>query len=76
VQHGCGMVMGTYQGRFGDMPPGARPLAYTSIHILRLEGGRIVEDWNLWDSLGWWQQLDILPDNDQISSMAVRNPHP
>jgi predicted ester cyclase len=69
-----GTVRGTHQGELQGIAPSNKQMAYTSIHILRLHEGRIVEDWNLWDSLGWWQQLGAVPAAPELAAQARRKP--
>ena len=46
--------------RQGTAPTGAH-LNVSGIWIHRLDGGRIVESWNVWDTLGMLQQLGVAP---------------
>jgi hypothetical protein len=38
------------------------------IWIHRLGGGKIVESWNVWDTLGMLQQLGVIPAPGQAAS--------
>ncbi len=37
-----------------------------SVSIDRIADGKIVETWNLWDRLGYWQQLGIVPRTPEL----------
>jgi len=43
-----------------------RPVTFSGMNVFRLVDNRIVEVWSLWDKLGEWQQLGILPDSTAI----------
>jgi hypothetical protein len=45
-------------------------VTFSGIYIFRIEEGRIAEVWNLWDRVGEWQQLGILPETAVILSQA------
>ena len=45
-----------------------KKVSWTSIVISRLAGGRVVEDWFLWDRLGFWQQLGIVPETRELQA--------
>lgn len=49
-------MIGTYTVR-------GKPIAVEAacFNIYRLAGGKIAENWELWDRLGYWQQLGIVP---------------
>ena len=57
---------GTHQGQFGKFAPTGKYFSIQEYFFLRLENGRIAEDWGLKDALGHYQQLWILPSDDQI----------
>jgi predicted ester cyclase len=53
---------GTHRGTFFfNIAPTGKEITATAIHIHRLDGGRIVEQWEQFDVLGVLQQLDALP---------------
>lgn len=52
---------GTHQGEFAGLPATQRQVRYTGVNIFRLADGKIVEIWDLLDSLSLWQQLGVLP---------------
>jgi steroid delta-isomerase-like uncharacterized protein len=48
---------GTHTGPFMGVPPTGRQVRMAGISLLRIEGGRIVEDWVVDDLLGLMQQI-------------------
>ena len=53
-------VTGTHRGHaFG--PPTGRPVRFNGICIARVQDGQIVEAWNSFDFLSFYQQLGMLP---------------
>jgi steroid delta-isomerase-like uncharacterized protein len=36
---------GTHRHKLGDLPPSNKPFVATRIHILRIENGRVAEEW-------------------------------
>jgi steroid delta-isomerase-like uncharacterized protein len=53
---------GTQQGEVFGVPGSGRRSTVGGIGIDRLEGGRIVESWAHWDTLGMLQQLGAIPE--------------
>lgn len=47
-------------GKFMGNPPTNKKVVYSGITIYRLENGKIVEYWYVWDRLGLYQQLGIV----------------
>src|SRR5579871_552297 len=54
-------MRGKHVGEFLGIPPSGAEVVVTGITINRLEGGRIVERWGNWDTLGMIQSLGALP---------------
>lgn len=54
-------VRGTHEGDFQGIPPTNASVDLTGHQIMRLENGKIVEAWGVWDTLGLLQQLGIVP---------------
>ena len=54
-------VTGTHQGEFMGIAPTGKQITITGISIHRIAGGKIVEEWRQWDSLGLMQQLGVVP---------------
>ena len=52
---------GTHEGEFMGIAPTGKKVTMTGISIHRIAGGRIVEEWQEWDSLGLMQQLGVVP---------------
>jgi steroid delta-isomerase-like uncharacterized protein len=48
---------GTHRGALRGLPPNGRQVRVTGISIHRIAGGRIVETWVNWDTLGMMEQL-------------------
>jgi predicted ester cyclase len=53
---------GTHTGTFGRRPATGHPIKFLAIDILRLEDGKIVEDWHLEDNLTLMQRLGVVPE--------------
>lgn len=50
---------GTHRGEFMGIPATGRTAHITGMAIHRIAGGKIVESWNRWDTLGLLQQLGV-----------------
>jgi steroid delta-isomerase-like uncharacterized protein len=56
-------VTGTHQGETEEFgPPTGRQVELKGITIHRIEGGKIVEEWNQYDNLSILQQLGLAPE--------------
>ena len=49
----------TQTGDLPGIPATGKPVTIESMHICRIEGGRIAEEWELFDALGMLKQLGI-----------------
>jgi ketosteroid isomerase-like protein len=47
-----------------------KQLSWITINILRVAGDRIVEVWSLWDRLGYYQQLGVVPETPELLQKA------
>ena len=47
-----------------------KQISYSSVSIVRLADGKIVETWGLWDRLGVYQQLGIVPETPELMRQA------
>jgi steroid delta-isomerase-like uncharacterized protein len=54
-------AVGTQDGELPGLPASGRSSTVTGITIDRIEGGKIVESWGNWDTLGMMQQLGAVP---------------
>jgi steroid delta-isomerase-like uncharacterized protein len=61
---------GTQTGEFMDMPPSGKKVAVQGVQIDRFAGGKIVEEWTLFDQLGMLQQLGAIPAPKQLAEAA------
>jgi steroid delta-isomerase-like uncharacterized protein len=56
-------VRGTHEGEIEEFgPPTGRQIAIEGITIHRIEGGKIVEEWEAYDNLSVLQQLGLAPE--------------
>jgi steroid delta-isomerase-like uncharacterized protein len=56
-------VRGTHQGEIEEFgPPTGRQMELKGITIHRIEGGKIVEEWNAYDNLSVMQQLGLVAE--------------
>ena len=54
-------MSGTHRGEFMGIAPTGKQITVGIIEILRIAGGKMVEHWNVVDSLGMMQQLGAVP---------------
>jgi len=54
-------MTGTHQGEFMGMAATGKQVTVTGIAILRIVGGKVVEEWREDDRLGVMQQLGVIP---------------
>lgn len=52
---------GTHEGEFMDKDPSGKKVTVTGLTISRLEGGKVVEEFQNWDFYGMLRQLDAAP---------------
>ena len=52
---------GTHTDPLGELPPTGRRVQLASTIVYRFEDGRVVEEWEIFDKLGMYQQLGIAP---------------
>ena len=50
-----------HQGEYLGFAPTYKQVKLSGISIFRIADGKIAEVWSLWDRLGEWQQLGVLP---------------
>ena len=54
-------VTGTHKGAFMGVPPTNKKVTMSAIEIDRVVGGKFVEGWERFDTLGFMQQLGVVP---------------
>jgi steroid delta-isomerase-like uncharacterized protein len=54
-------LTGTHKGEFMGVPPTNRNMTMWVIEIDRFAGGKVVEGWSRYDTLGIMQQLGVVP---------------
>jgi steroid delta-isomerase-like uncharacterized protein len=67
---------GTNTGRFGGMPPSYRRVAVDGVSIFRLVDGVIVQEWEVFDTLGFMQQLGAIPAMGAAAATPARVARP
>jgi len=53
---------GTHKGKFMGIPSTGRRVTATGMCMDRVVDGKIVEEWEEWDSLGLMRQLGVVPE--------------
>jgi len=54
-------MTGTHKGKIGGIPPTNKKITIWGISIERVVGGKFVETWERYDTLGFMQQLGVVP---------------
>src|SRR5258708_14999994 len=52
---------GTHVGEINGIPPTGHKVRVDAISIHRMSGGKIGDTWEIWDTLGFLQQLGVVP---------------
>jgi steroid delta-isomerase-like uncharacterized protein len=55
-------LTGTHQGEYMGISSTEKPIKVTGVVISRLKDGRIIEEWEILDMLGFFQQLGLVPE--------------
>lgn len=55
----------THQGELMGIEPTGKRVEVPGIEINRISGGKIVEQWNMYDAMGMMQQLGVIPESEQ-----------
>jgi len=53
--------MGKHVGIMNGIPPTGNDVSVDAISIHRMEDGKIAETWEVWDTLGFLQQIGVMP---------------
>lgn len=54
---------GSHVGEVNGIPPTGKKIRVDAISIHRIDGDKIAETWEVWDTLGFLQQLGVVPAN-------------
>ena len=65
------VAQGTHNGTWFGIPATGKRVRIRMMVTHRIEDGKIAEDWVLVDSLGFFQQLNILPATEEILAAAI-----
>jgi steroid delta-isomerase-like uncharacterized protein len=52
---------GTHVGEVNGIPATGKPIRVDAISIHQMRDGKIAETWEVWDTLGFLQQLGVVP---------------
>ena len=52
---------GTHAGEISGIAPTGKDVTVTGVTISRFAGGKVVEEWSTWDTLGLLVQLGVVP---------------
>jgi steroid delta-isomerase-like uncharacterized protein len=58
-------LRGTHEGDWLGLPPTGRRFEIPGMHMIRIRGGKFVEEWRNADRLGLMQQLGVIPAPQQ-----------
>jgi steroid delta-isomerase-like uncharacterized protein len=61
-------VRATHQGELMGIPPSGNRVEVTGISIDRIEGGKFVETWSNYDTLGMMQQIGAMASAEQVQA--------
>jgi len=66
---------GTHKKELNGIPPTGKFAQVDGIWIHRIKNNKIVESWNVWDTLGLMQQLGVvpMPEKTTEASLAEKN---
>jgi steroid delta-isomerase-like uncharacterized protein len=60
---------GTHTGEINGIPPTGKSVKVDAISIHRMRDGKVAETWEVWDTLGFLQQLGAIPIPGQQASV-------
>jgi steroid delta-isomerase-like uncharacterized protein len=66
------LMKGTHRGDWLGIAPTGKEITIRLIVIHRIENEKIVEDWVLVESLGFFQQLGLVPTTQEILANATK----
>jgi steroid delta-isomerase-like uncharacterized protein len=65
-------MVGTHKGPWLGIPATGKPVSIRMMTLHRIQGGKVVEDWVLVESLGFFQQLGVLPSTSDFMADFLR----
>jgi steroid delta-isomerase-like uncharacterized protein len=68
----CWTFSGTHKGDFMGVPATNRKVSVDGITIHHIAGGKIMDSYSNWDTLGMMQQLGVIPPLGQAKSLTAR----
>jgi steroid delta-isomerase-like uncharacterized protein len=66
------VMHGTHTGAWLGIAPTGKQISIRMVVIHRIRGGKIVEDWVLVESLGFFQQLGLISATQEILAEAAK----
>ena len=54
-------LTGTHQGELMGIPATGKKVSFSEIHIVRISNGKVVEHWEVADTMSMMQQLGVIP---------------
>ncbi len=54
-------LTGTHQGELMGIPATSKKVSFSEIHIVRISNGKVVEHWEVADTMSMMQQLGVIP---------------
>jgi steroid delta-isomerase-like uncharacterized protein len=61
-------IRATHQGELLGIPPSGKRIEFAGITIDRIEGGKFMETWEIYDALGLMRQIGAIPEPGQGGS--------
>ena len=55
-------MQATHSGTYLEIPATGKRISFTATNTVRIVDGKIVEVWEEWDALGFFQQLGAIPE--------------
>ena len=65
---------GTHAGEIAGIGPTGKDVTVTGLTISRFAGGKVVEQWTTWDTLGMLVQLGVILQSGLASAVARAKP--
>jgi steroid delta-isomerase-like uncharacterized protein len=62
---------GSHQGELMGLAPSGKRISVAGITISHFEGGKVAEEWELYDTMGMMQQLGAIPSSTEQQEAAV-----